>query len=40
MTISSGTGTYANATGSISIHVNIDLLAQTASGWFDGTITR
>lgn len=39
-TISSGTGTYTNATGSISIHVDIDLAAQTASGRFDGAITR
>jgi len=39
-TISSGTGNYANARGSISIHVDIDLAALTASGTFDGTITR
>jgi hypothetical protein len=39
-TISSGTGTYTNASGSISIHVNINLATLTASGVFDGTITR
>jgi hypothetical protein len=39
-TISSGTGNYLNATGSISIHVDIDVAALTASGVFDGTITR
>ncbi len=39
-TISSGTGTYTNASGSISIHVNINLSTLTASGVFDGTITR
>jgi hypothetical protein len=39
-TISSGTGTYTNASGSISIQVNIDLAGLTASGTFDGTITR
>jgi hypothetical protein len=39
-TISSGTGTYTNASGRISIQVNIDLVALTASGTFDGTITR
>ena len=39
-TISSGTGSYLNASGSISIHVNIDLTTLTASGVFDGTITR
>jgi hypothetical protein len=39
-TISSGTGTYTNASGSISIHVDVDLAALTASGVFDGTITR
>jgi hypothetical protein len=39
-TISSGTGNYLNASGSISIHVNIDLATFTASGVFDGTITR
>jgi hypothetical protein len=39
-TISSGTGNYTNASGSISIQVNIDLVALTASGTFDGTITR
>jgi len=39
-TISSGTGTYTNASGSISIHVDINLATLTASGVFDGTITR
>jgi len=39
-TISSGTGTYINASGSVSIHVDIDVAALTASGVFDGTITR
>jgi hypothetical protein len=39
-TISSGTGNYLNASGSISIHVDIDVAALTASGVFDGTITR
>lgn len=39
-TITSGTGTYSNASGSISIHVDINLATLTASGTFDGTITR
>jgi hypothetical protein len=39
-TISSGTGNYTNAAGRISIHVDIDLVAQTAFGTFDGSITR
>jgi hypothetical protein len=39
-TISSGTGTYTNASGSISINVEINLATLTASGVFDGTITR
>jgi hypothetical protein len=38
--ISSGTGIYTNASGSISIHVDINLATLTASGVFDGTITR
>jgi hypothetical protein len=39
-TISSGTGTYTNASGSVSIHVDVDLAGLTASGTFQGTITR
>jgi hypothetical protein len=39
-TISSGTGSYTNASGTISIHVDVDLAKLTASGVFDGTITR
>ena len=39
-TISSGTGAYANATGTISIRVNIDMATLTASGVFAGTVTR
>jgi hypothetical protein len=39
-TISSGTGNYLNVSGSISIHVDIDVAALTASGVVDGTITR
>lgn len=39
-TISSGTGIYTNASGSISIHVDINLATLTATGIFDGTITR
>lgn len=39
-TISSGTGNYVNANGSISIHVDINLATLTASGVFEGTITR
>lgn len=37
--ISSGTGKYENATGTISIKVDIDLVMQIAKGAFDGTIS-
>ncbi len=39
-TISSGTGTYIHASGTVSIHVDIDVASLTASGVFDGAITR
>ena len=38
-TISSGTGKYENATGTVSIKVGINLALRTAKGTFDGTIS-
>jgi hypothetical protein len=38
-TISSGTGKYENATGTVSIKVDINLALRTAKGTFDGTIS-